>query len=418
MIKSAGSFTSAMPLLGLQHLRGGSSVGNLRPELLSLESLTPRGAIRQMLALLEHTCEISMSASSGDCALAAQEFQNKLGAFRLFEFVDCTLDLRSDALISLSQLVAGASSLGPYHSLWATEGCGHLFTAKSLQDGRHPHGLMATRETADIPQTSLVPLHAGMGLAFAESVFGMADHESCADGSMLAEFLELCHDNCSPGYEDVVFEGLGLAAQTLHPHLISTINAKLSACRPDLLGYFWHGVGRAAYFSPTEFLTFWVQSRENFWKCVHKAPHGAAKQNVIAGFAWALVLVNIRHPAIVAAFLNLEGNNMDIQDAIVNGFCSALLVWRDSQPDEFLRDFVGYQPGTTAGHASQLWKTYVQEPWSDISQKQMKPHSIGKIFQYQPLSKIMTLIEDGSPRTDHTGAIYQSAADQAYKGMG
>ena len=419
MIKSAGSFTSAMSLLGLQHLNGASSMADLCPGLLSLESLTPRRAIRQILRLLEHACEISKSAGSGDCALFAQEFQNKLGAFRLFEFVDCALNLRSDVPVSLPQLIAGASSLGPYHSLWATEGCGHLFTAKSLQHGRRPHGLMAAGETADIPRTSLVPLHAGMGLAFAESVFEMADRQSCADGSTLAEFLDLCHDNCSPGYEDVAFEALGLAAHTLHPHLISIMDATLSTCRPDLLGYFWHGVGRAAYFSPTEFLAFWVQSRENFWRCVHEAPHEVARQNVIAGFAWALALVNIRHPAIVASFLTLEGGNMDIQDDIVNGFCSALLVWRNSQPDEQpLHDFVEYEPGAVAGRASQLWNACVREPWGRISQKQIDPRGMGKIFQYQPLSEIMTLIADRPPLTGHSAAIHQTAAVRAYKRKG
>src|SRR4029077_19677439 len=307
MIKSAGSFTSAMSLLRFQHLSGALSMADLCAELLSLESLTPRHAIRQILRLMEHTCEFSRSASSGDCALSAQEFQNKLVAFRLFEFVDCELNLRSDAPVSLPQLVAGASSLGPYCSLWVTEGSGQLFTAKNLEHDQHPHGLMATGETPEIPRTSLVPLHAGMGLAVAESVFEMADHESCVDGSAFAEFLELCHGNCSAGYDEVLFEAFGLAAHTLHPHLISTISATLSGYRPDLLGYFWHGVGRAAYFSPTEFLTFWSQTRGNFWRCIRDTPHEVAKQNVIAGFAWALALVNIRHPAIVAAFLNLVG---------------------------------------------------------------------------------------------------------------
>jgi hypothetical protein len=420
MIKSAGSFTSAMSLSGLRHLSGASSMADLCPGLFSLESLAPRRAILQILRLLEHTCEISKSAASGDCALSAQELQNKLAAFRLFEFVDCALNLRSDVPVSLPRLVAGASALGSYHSLWATEGCGHLFTAKSLQRGRRPHGLMATGETADIPRTSLTPLHAGMGLAFAESVFETADHQSCADGGALAEFLELCHDNCSPGYDDVAFEALGLAAHTLHPHLISTIDATLSTCRPHLLGYFWHGIGRAAYFSPTEFLVFWGQSRENFRKCVHEAPHDVARQNVIAGFAWALALVNIRHPAIVAAFLDLEGGNMDIQDGIVNGFCSALLVWRDSQTEDeqSLRDFVEYQPGAIAGRASQLWKTYVREPWSHISQKQVKPRGMGKIFQYQPLSEIMALIESRPPLTGRPDAIHQAAAGRAGKAEG
>src|SRR4029077_12870175 len=160
---------------------------------------------------------------------------------------------------------------------------------------------------------------------------------------------------------------------------------------------------------PTEFLTFWSQTRGNFWRCIRDTPHEVAKQNVIAGFAWALALVNIRHPAIVTAFLNLVGSNLEIQDAIVNGFSSALLVWRDSQPGEqYLRDFVEYQPGTSAGRVSQLWKTYVQEPWSYVAQKQMKPNSMGKIFHYQPLSEIMALVQDRRSSAGQPGGTHQT----------
>src|SRR4029077_143748 len=74
----------------------------------------------------------------------------------------------------------------------------------------------------------------------------------------------------------------------------------------------------------------------------------------------------------------------------------------------YLRDFVEYQPGQSAGRVSQLWKTYVQEPWSYVAQKQMKPNSMGKIFHYQPLSEIMALVQDRRSSAGQPGGTHQT----------
>ena len=48
---------------------------------------------------------------------------------------------------------------------------------------------------------------------------------------------------------------LGLFTRSFHQDLVEVVDRELQQSANDLLGYFWHGVGRATYFAPRNFLT-------------------------------------------------------------------------------------------------------------------------------------------------------------------
>ncbi len=362
-IKSVSRFTWAISLMGLQQLRRAFSPVDFVP-----------------------------CGSPEGLALFWQEFQNKLIAFWLFEYVDVALNLDPDAPLSLTQLAARASELGPYFSVWAKEGVGHYVADRHLARENFPHGLLSQLDTSEIPGAS-IPLHAGMSLALAESLLDIADRARRMDWQLLSKFIELCLRNCSPGNEGIGFEALGLAARSLHPHLIPVIDATLARRRPELLGYFWHGVGRAIYFSPIQSLAFWPAPWRGLDMCVQEPPHSLGRCNAVAGFVWALTLVNIRQPEILAAFLNWRGKELPEREAFMNGLCSALLVWRDVQPGEqHLPEFLAYQPDSSARSLCRLWKTYVQEPSARILQEGASPFQrkdMGRLFCYRPFADLV-----------------------------
>lgn len=350
-----------------------------------LDQLTPRIAIRELIATIWHSAEIGKHVIRGSNQLRIQELQNKLEAYSLFEHVDHALSLNSSGKLSLPHLIERCTRLDSYSSVWASEGVGHYFAESHFVDNRRPQAIMSKPASLGVSRTRLVPLNAGLGLGLAEWILEKADRKHRIDCQTLSEFVEACRDNCSPGYEEVGFEALGLAAVTLHPHLLSTIDKILSQHYPDILDYFWHGVGRALYFSPIHLFPLCQQPWHGFELCRRIAPHAIGRQNAAAGFMWALTLVNIRHPEIVADFLKREAANALEPKALVNGLCSALLVWRDIQPDERqVNEFVRYQPRLP--FTSKLWKTHVEESWArTLRDTGWNERDMGLLFRFQNL---------------------------------
>jgi len=405
MIKSAGSFASAISLLGFQHLGGTLAAkrrnGNQSDQTAAswvcglpfVDRFTPRRVVREIMIAMWHSAELSKQISSGSNTLLAEEFQNKLEAFCLFEYIDYALSLDTAGPLSLSQLVARAARLNSYCSVWATEGVGHYFADAYLKDHSDPSALMSRPDSLGVPGSSLVPLNAGLGLALAEWLLGVGCGRRM-DRHSLTTFVELCLCNCSPGYEGVGFEALGLVARSLYPHLMSAIDELLARHYPDLLEYFWHGAGRAVYFSLTQLFPFRSEPWHGLEMCLRESPHALGKRNAVAGFAWALALVNIRHPEIVAAFLDRRATQVPNPEALVNGLCSALLVWRSAQPGQrHVVDFVGYRRNLSDAPQSRLWARYVRQPWiQTLRERSWDELQMGLLFRYQ------SLVGRGGPR--------------------
>jgi hypothetical protein len=375
-IKSAGSLTRALSLLGWQQLRN---------------VFWPEAS--------------DINAFHEDLALFLQEFRNKLVAFSLFAHVDVALELQPGVALPLPQLVSRASTLGPYFSVWSKEGISHEASLYRLGRERAPEGLLSELHSGQIPRHNLVPLNSGMSLGLAESLLEAVDRGQQIDWPALSQFIELCLHNCSPGNHGIGLEALGLAARSLHPHLISSIDAILVHHQPDLVGYFWHGVGRAIYFSPLQSVSFWPVRWSGLDWCMREPPHSLGRANAIAGFAWALTLVNIRQPEIVAAFLHSRGKHLPDKEAFINGLCSGLLVWQDAQPDQRqLSDFLAYQPPSSTHIVDGLWKSCVQEPSEQLFRDplELSPEDVGRLFSYRAFADLLYLARKKIKKADHS----------------
>jgi hypothetical protein len=313
-----------------------------------------------------------------------QEFRNKLQAFYLFEYVDSMLGLSSSPSVTLQQMVDKASALGPFFSVWATEGLGHYYTWQHIRNGGMPDGLLSSEGAPDLPRHSLIPLHAGMGLALAESLLDQDnDPKSVAD-----KFLRACHTNARAEYFGCAIEALGLVVRNLHPKLIASLDQEFTQKDQELAACFWHGVGRGIYFTPTNFVPCWNSQWQRYTMCRQEAPHELARHNAIAGYAWALTLVNLRQPEIATAFLKQQ-QGLPPDDALANGIFSALVIWLESTPqDSSVATFCNYDPGWLDSSMTNLWDFYVRRPGARALDFHRNPagNHIGDLFRYQPLS--------------------------------
>lgn len=339
----------------------------------------PRYLVRTILDLaLKSSAVLQCLLPQGRSQNAWQEFQNKLQVFYLFEHMDSALKV-SDAEFSLPELVARAAALGPYYSVWATEGVAHFYADLKLQKNAVCADILPDNVARLLPGSAMLPFHAGMGLSLAEFLLSRADHcENAVDA-----FIHSCRRNSQNGYAQVAYEALGLVVRNLYPHWVEPIHRYLSS-DGELLSCFWHGVGRAIYFSPLNFLPHRSAPWGGIEMCLSESPGALAQRNALAGFVWALALVNILHPEIIASFLAHHGRDVPQSDAFINGIYSAVVAWCDSAPDDSCHAALcSYQP---IGICSpDLWRKYVQEPvWKARHDYQALSSSrrIGMVFRY------------------------------------
>lgn len=363
-------------------------MADLLGNILSLNPFTPRYMMQTALGIMLQSADLLKSAIPENAGrLAWQELHNKLQAFYLFEHVDSALGLSPSANLSLQQMVEKTRSLGPFFSVWATEGLGHYYPYLRVPDLRAPAGALPgdllSGNNMHLPTESLVPLHAGMGLALAEALLARG-HDS---KTLAGDFVQLCRKNSQQQYWPVAVEALGLVVRNLYPGLIAAVDQRFSSESEELLAYFWHGVGRGIYFAPVNAVPYWSEPWQGFDTCL-QAPHESGRRNAVAGFAWAMTLVNLRQPEIMAAFLERHGAQVAAGDAFGNGVFSALAVWLDSAPqDSSARAFCDYLPSSQEASLPRLWQTQVRQPGSQAFHYRAtnRAGEIGEVFRYHAL---------------------------------
>jgi hypothetical protein len=116
---------------------------------------------------------------------------------------------------------------------------------------------------------------------------------------VLESFESLCRANATADFFGVSFETLGFAARTLRPEMIPAVAEHMA---PALSPLFWHGVGRGAYFAPTNFAPLGDAHGRVFLETAG-APTEIARAEATAGAAWAFTLVNMRNPKIAEGLL-------------------------------------------------------------------------------------------------------------------
>jgi hypothetical protein len=312
-----------------------------------------------------------------------EETCNKLEAFRLFAYADQELSIPQDHLEPLSKMIGRAFALENFRSIWALEGVAHYYTTAALAAGP-VKGLLSSAPDNDIPERTLVSMHAGMGTAFAESL--LSKGESDLRGTV-NRFFDLCRENAAPGWYDNAAEPMGLVVRSMYPHLLGAVGEVMGAAGPAAQHLYWHGVGRSLYFVPTNFMTFGGSHSRALEAAISEAPSREDRLNSVAGLVWAVTLVNLRQPAVLRNLLR-SAAEIDIDDAVINGIVSAVLVWRHMVPGEraWLTAY------TRLSKDDEVWNRYVVHPSIDALAHAypvlQERNAIASLFSYRPVAKI------------------------------
>jgi hypothetical protein len=374
----------------------------------ALSLLTPEvfnPSSRVTSALMQQSAEIFRSLNPiQDGTLTLQELQNKLQVFVLVRNIPNTLQLPSEPPYpTLLEVVQRAYAMEPYPALWAVEGIGHWYGDTFFTRHEVPQGILTEAHIRDLPPESLTMLHAGIGMSFAQYCLKTVTHLSpIADiRHVLAQVIALCRQNSSPGYEGAALESLGLITQngqfyneTRPDQMVQIVSRELANIDPEVFEYFWHGVGRAHYFLPIHF----IPGYGSIWHAVGMIRQAVTTDhawlNAIAGLAWGVTMVNIRHPQIVANFVRYHGAPLAADDGFANGVASSIMMRYDTTPDApFITPYYRYQPESADPQLIQLWQSQVQQPCVLALHEYypvLKQHQrLGEIFRYHSLPALV-----------------------------
>ena len=347
------------------------------------------------------TRAISLFIPGRDAQIAWRNAKNNAEIMELVANIGKKLP-PAGAQVSLPELVRTCYSLGPFPALWAIEGLGHYYGDGFYARKEIPENLLTAPATETLPAASLTMLHAGIGMAFAKSNLQTVNAKSSpADvRKAVQNIVTLCKNSSRPGYTGAAVESLGLVSRWLHDlPTLKVVDEQLAAIAPDLLGYLWHGAGRAVYFSPQNF----VPGIHTPWRAVEmcrtEAPHELGRRNMVAGLAWAITLVNMRYPLIMETVLKYHGEEFLRDDAFSSGVMSSIIMRYDITPDDPHIDlFLKYRPAGSDAKLVGLWDRLIKGPCEramQVSYPVLKKYNrLEEVFHYQDLDALVQSLQE------------------------
>jgi hypothetical protein len=377
---------------GLQRAATDSVFDALRPQTWKPANLAKLG-----WNFFNQTARLTRVIASGEAQLGWQELINKVEVFALVKNLSSVLDLPEREFVPLLDLVEKAYSRSSFEALWAVEGVGHYYADACWARKGPPQGLLA-EENAAVPAKSLLMLHAGMGLCFADRLIGALTTESTRSEvrDALEQFVKLCVDNSRPGYLGAAIESLGIVTRDFYPDMFRIVSQQFRIAAPEYTGFYWHGIGRAIYFSRKFFLPHLFA----MWKDVNvEAETEAERLSVKAGLTWAFTLVNMRHPAIIELAVESYAKSPSLARAFSNGLSSCIVMRSDTTPGEaFVSTFYEHRPSSEARDAVSAWDQLILEPALagvyTYHPALNQHHALDQVFRYQDLAGLVEQLQN------------------------
>ena len=98
-----------------------------------------------------------------------------------------------------------------------------------------------------------------------------------------------------------------------------------------------------------------------------------------------MMLVNIRHPQVMARLLSRHDCNINEYETFSYGVYSALIAWLDSAPqDEYVQAYCQHHPALLDPGLMQVWDRYIKEPAGQATRDfpdVQKQKRIGELFR-------------------------------------
>ncbi len=362
---------------------GAASSGSHRAPWLSLDP------VAMALASMRWMATAASFLPFAGRGLTALECANKIAAFEGFQAGRRSLAGPPSVETLLAALAANAR-LPAYPRLWQLEGIGYGWAELSLARGEEPRRLLSPSRVGELPRAFRVPLHTGLGLKLATHALDDGRGEVAG---MVAGFWRQCRDNGREGYEEVCFEALGLAVRILRPGLRDQVAAHLAQVDRRRHALFWHGVGRALYFLPSNLMLSIGAEWSGLRRALAEPADDEGRNNALAGLGWAQALVNLRHPRIVVdRWLRLTARWPDrsIGRPLGHGAACALAIWNEHAGTErYLEAFLHCGETIAAADQREAWHRYLAAPLSQLLGGPVAPAMPGALFTDRGLSEVL-----------------------------
>jgi hypothetical protein len=367
-----------------------SALAGFASDALSLKAFKP-AYIKHVASGIAQGSAAAMESlgSKKSRALLKQQFENTFDVISYVNHVDAPNQLSADGTYPLEEMIAQCYSHGDYPALWYVEGLGERYAeAYMAAGGNEIHDLLTSGAAAAADPKIQTMMHAGLGITLAKhAVANLTPWSTHAEfKAALKGFIAQVHQNSIPGYEGAALESLGLVTRTWNGQLVKPVSSHLLAMDPDAFEFFWHGAGRAMYFSPMYMLPGFSP-----WEAADsEPPNEIARHNARAGVAWAFTIVNVRQPGIASNFLVHKADRISGNDAYTDGVYSTLTMAGDMVPGHQYVDAFGvYQPKDPATLAA--WNKYIGSNAGgtiDSYRAKLKAsNKLGEVFRYHNLAE-------------------------------
>ena len=374
-----------------------SALAALATDAMSMKMLSPSYMRDAATSIAQGTADAYDAVTSAHArSLLKEQFQNTGDVISYVNHVDAPTELSADGTYPLADRVADCYSRGDYPALWLVEGLGERYAHAWLAADPNLTGLFTKGEGTTLPEKTLLMMHAGAGITFAKhEIDALTPWSADADvRSALARFVDLCRRNSIPGYECAALESLGLVTRTWYPQLVSLITSHLLAVDANAVEFFWHGAGRAMYFSPM----YMLPGLSPWDAADQEPPDDTARLNARAGVAWAFTIVNVRQPGIAEQFLRLKASRVRGNGGYTNGLCSALIMASDMVPGhQYVKEFCEFAPNAAETSLANAWERHIghdlQTRIDDYRRMLKAHHQLGEVFRYHPLPQFVGDLE-------------------------
>ena len=302
-----------------------------------------------------------VSTSPSATSAAFTEIKNKGGVYLLVRQNKRALEIPTPTPnpFPIDTYLDRAYKRDDYAALWAVEGLGRLFGESQLEAGDTSEAinLLGGSEADGLADKSMLMLHAGIGLAYAQRILGDLKAQPSDEEVLEAtrSIFELCRQNSRPSHLGATVESLGLVTRTFNPKLLSQVDRAVEELEPQWRGYFWHGVGRALYFLPMNFLPC------STWEVVEMATRESvddiSRHNLYAGAGWAMTMVNLCSPQVLTDLvINPHGDKLAGNIWFQNGVASALVMRQNTTPGTpLIQSFLNATENSNDGKLQSQW---------------------------------------------------------------
>jgi hypothetical protein len=356
---------------------------------------------RQMPRHLSTQSSLTFAALGKRRALYLQEAKNTRYIFVLVRNNPEEIGIPHTGEFDLSLFMDRAYGIGDFENIWTVEGLGHVYSQRTwlLKWDMSPdaHGILIDGQAAAIPEKALTMMHAGLGLAIAESLIKQLTPDSPAKEveRVLRTFIRMCNNNARPGYVGCAMESLGLVTRCFNYQMVPLVQKVMADLDETAWEYFWRGAGRALYFSPGHL----VQAVYSPWIAAEQeAPNDRALKILQAGIAWPINIVNMQTPEIVEEMITRQALAPERRDSIAHGVAASTTMALDITPNHpVVHKYLEYQPKSDDRTIQLLWKKLVHDQvYNAIHFYQPILHKhrmMDQVFRLQNLEALVARLE-------------------------